>query len=125
MVEKMVEKMEMDGKTAYSVAMENLETAWMHPEVLKKICPDKYFHLSGDDGDGLALPHKLVFISTPSVKEIKEVKGNLDVKDQTALTDLFTEFRSIGKKIPDKAISDVIKFTEDVKAKMSATHTSH
>jgi hypothetical protein len=125
MVEKVEEVEEMDGKTAYSVAMGNLKSALSYPQVLSGAYPKKYFRYHSD-GWGLALSGKIVFLNTPLGGEIKKVKnGKLTVEKQTALTNLFAEFCDIKMEIPEEEIPEVIKFTEDVKTKMSATHTSH
>ncbi|MDP2672046.1 MAG: hypothetical protein Q8O68_00865 [Candidatus Daviesbacteria bacterium] len=108
----------MAGSNAYSLAMKNLESTWSYPDILRETYPDRYFHYG--DGWGLVLPHKLVHISTSSAEDIREISGRLTIKNQPDLTGQYSKFRDIGSKIPDKAIGDIIAFTEEVKTKIFA-----
>jgi hypothetical protein len=110
-----------DGRAAYSVALKNLHSILTYPQFMMEAYPDKFFKCRNDDRWGLLLPGKLVYFGTASKEEIKEIKGGkMTVKDGMAsVSYVFTRTKGIKMKIPDKAIADVIAFTEEVKTKMS------
>jgi hypothetical protein len=113
----MAEKIsQMDGSRAHSVAMVNLESAQNYSEVLKKEYPKRHFDIDG--GWGLVLPDGLAFINTKTEKCIRIINGKIRfVKDKPRLT-FGKEFGEVINTIPDKAIVDVVVFTEGVKKKM-------
>lgn len=105
----------MNGSQAYSVVMENLESTWNFPRELQASYPKKYFHHS-EDGRGLVLPHNLVYVSSSATEEIRLVDGPIEINSELFLTE--PKFKSVGGQIPEKAMKDVIRFTEEVKVKM-------
>jgi hypothetical protein len=109
-----------DGKTAYSVVIGNLESAWINPEILAKIYPENYFHFTERKADGLALPHRFVCVKTSSGIVIERTTSKLIIKDNKASLRLVSNFCNVGGEISDEAIEDIIAFTEDVKTKVAA-----
>jgi hypothetical protein len=110
-----------DGKIAYWLAIKNLQSILICPQFMMETYPEKFF-LCRDSRRGLLLPGKLVYFSKSSGEgEIKAIKGGkMTVKDGLAsVSYVFTRTSNIKKEIPSKAIADVIRFTKEVKAKMS------
>lgn len=107
---------EVDGVTAYAIALKNLEITWSYPDILNQEYSDRYFHY-GEEGRALVLPGELVYVSTTTDESIKKIVGGKIVFD-TGLKMVTSKFEGIGGAIPSKSISEVLAFTDDLKKRM-------